>query len=95
MATKTVVVEIVTKLQDFPLGTVEGPFLFELLFPDGALASSVETTSPGASFPLVQEGFIYTARVTKNGVSVETTFDLPESATTFGVPDVITISISA
>ncbi len=95
MATKTVVVEIATKLQDFPLGTPEGLFRFELLYEDGSVASFVETAATGASFPLVQEGMTYTARVTKNGVTASTTFELPATIATFSVPDVVTIRISA
>lgn len=95
MATKTVVVEVATKPQEFPVGTVDGLFKFELVDINGFVLSFVDTASTGASFPLVQDGATYTARVSKNGVSIEKAFTIDASSATLQVPDVITITINA
>jgi hypothetical protein len=95
MATKTVVIEVTTKPQEFPVGTVDGLFKFELVDVNGFVLSSVDTASPGASFPLVPDGATYTARVSKNGLTIEKSFTIDATSATLQVPDVITITISA
>jgi hypothetical protein len=94
MANKTVLMEITTRQQSFPLGTPEEPFLFELFDKNDFRMSFVETTSPGASFPEVPEAINYTARVTKNGVMLEQKFDIPLTEAVFGVPDTFTVTFS-
>lgn len=94
MGTKTVIVEVATRPQEFPVGTVEGLFVFELVDSNGFVLSSVETEAPGASFPLVVDGATYTARVTKNGVVLTQEFTLEATSVTLLVPDVITITIN-
>lgn len=92
MATRTVIVEFTTRDQVFPLGTVDTPYRIELLL-NNTVVSFVDTTGgQGASFPLVQEGPGYIARVTKNGVSVERAFDIPFTEGILRVPDVITVT---
>lgn len=94
MGLKTVVVEVATRPQEFPVGTVDGLFLFELVDANGFVQSFVETDAPGASFPDVVDGATYTARVTKNGVTISQEFTLEASSATLQVPDVITITIN-
>lgn len=94
MGTKTVVVEVSTRPQEFPVGTVDGQFKFELLNSAGFVISFVDTDAPGASFPLVPDGATYTARVTKNGVVITQEFTLEATSATLQVPDVITITIN-
>ncbi len=93
MTTKTVVVEVATKPQAFPLGTVEGLFHFQIAALDGTILSEVDTPIPGASFPLVPAG-TYVALVSKNGVVLTKEFTIEATEETFQVPDVITVTFS-
>ena len=94
MTTKTVLVVITTKPQVFPLGTVEGTFHFQIAkASDGSVLSFVDTTSTGASFPLVPEGD-YVASVSKNGVTSSANFSIVATDVTFQVPDVVTVTLS-
>lgn len=94
MGTKTVVVEVATRPQEFPVGTVDGQFKFELLNTSGFVLSFVDTDAPGASFPLVPDGASYVARVSKNGVTLTQEFTIEATSATLQVPDVITITIN-
>jgi hypothetical protein len=92
--TKTVLVEITTKVQEFPLGTPEGMFRFAINDKvDGRLLSFVETQSTGASFPLIPEG-TFIASCSKNGVVVTQEFTVEPTVGLFLVPDVMTVTIS-
>ena len=91
---KTVLVVITTKAQEFPLGTVEGKFRFAITDAvTNAELSFVETESTGATFPLVPEGS-YIASVVKNGVSVSAPFTVAKTVETFQVPGTITVTLS-
>jgi hypothetical protein len=93
MATKTVEIRVGTRQQVFPLGTVEQPFRFEIVRKnDGFVMSFVDTQSTGATFPLVPDG-VYTAKVTKNGVSAEVDFNIDRTEEVFAVPDVINVTL--
>jgi hypothetical protein len=92
---KTVDMLVTTVAKDFPLGTTEGKFLFELIDAAGTVISFVETDSIGATFPLVPEANGYVARVTKNGVVATTAFDIPATSATFQVPGTVAVTISA
>lgn len=94
MGTRTVIVEVATRPQEFPVGTVDGQFRFELLSSTGDVMSFVDTDAPGASFPLVPDGASYTARVSKNGVTITQDFTIEATSATLQVPDVITITIN-
>lgn len=91
--TKTVLVIVSTKPQTFPVGTVETKFTFTIKFANGDVASTVDTDSTGATFPLVEPGD-YTAEVTKNGVTATQAFTVVKDAETFAVPDTLTITFS-
>lgn len=92
MGTKTVIIEVATVEQDFPLGTVVGEFLFELIYAqDNAPASSVSQSGTTATFPLVQDGIPLIARVTRNGVSIQQEFTIPRENETIAVPSSFTI----
>ena len=93
MATKTVVVEITTKPVEFPLGTEDSLFKFELL-ENGNVISFVETSAWGATFPEVPEGKDYVARVSKRDVVLTHLFTIPLSTATLLMPDVITVTFN-
>jgi hypothetical protein len=93
--TKTVLVQVQTVAHDFPLGTVEEKFVFDLLDSTGKVISTVTTDAPGATFPLVPEAVGYVARVTKNGIVATKAFDIPQTSATFQVPDTVVVTISA
>ncbi len=89
----TVLAEVTTRQQVFPLGTVEGLNRFELTTLTGFVLSFVETASLGASFPQVPPGD-YIVKVTKNGVSAQTQFTVPRTEEVFAVPATITVTLS-
>lgn len=91
MALRTVVVQVATEKREFPVGTVATPFLFELLNRHGEVISSVETEVSSASFPEVVETDGYEARVTANGVTVSTKFDIPVTTVMLDVPVSVTV----
>jgi len=95
MATKIVTVELTTKTQTFPLGTVEQQYHFQIARADnGTVLSFLDTSVPAVSFPGIPAGD-YIATVSKNGVSVSKPFSIAKTEETFNVPDTITISIAA
>jgi hypothetical protein len=65
----TINVATLTKGQDFPAGTVDTPFSFQLLNADGTVAAAESSTDGTTSFANVGPG-TYTVTVTKNGVTV-------------------------
>ncbi len=93
--TKTVIMEVVTVDQEFPLGTAEGEYLYELVDSRDVVISFVTSAETTATFTEVAEGASYTARVTKNGVVATQAFDIPASTEKFPVPSSVTITINA
>lgn len=65
----TINVTTVTQAQDFPAGTTDTTYDFQLVNADGTVADAASSTDGTTSFANVAVG-VYTVKVTKNGVTV-------------------------
>lgn len=89
-----VVINVTTKDQVFPAGTVASKFLFEVL-QGGVVQASVESEVASATINDAPPGD-YVARVTLNGVSAEQPFtvETPPADVTLQVPDTIVVTFA-
>lgn len=92
MGVRNVVFEVIATTKDFPVGTVDTGFTFEILNTEGVVLSKITTNALGATFPNVPDGASYIAKVTANGVSAQKTFSIPASAVTLQVPSDIKVT---
>ena len=90
----TVNATVVTELREFPLDVEPTGYLFELVNVDGFVLSSVNNPTPEVSFPLVPEGFTYTIRCTRNGVTATETFTIPRTRNDIEVPVTVVVSFA-
>lgn len=92
MSGVTVFGNATTKIQSFPPGTKETPWLFELFDKDGIRVSFIEQPVPGTIFPGVAQGEKFTMKVTRNGVSASAEFVTPIVSSDISVPVSLTIT---
>lgn len=95
MATSNVNVAVATEIRTFPLSTVPGDFLFELVDKTGAVISSTHGLGTTVTFPKVPQGEKYTIRVSRVGVVASVEFTVPLTVNEIAVPVSVTVSFAA
>ena len=90
----TINVVTVTADQDFPVGTVDTTYDFQLVKADGSVADAVSSTDGTASFANVAPG-VYTIKGTKNGVTVTSDpVTVAQPTVSLKVPASITVTLA-
>lgn len=90
----TINVVTATVDQEFPAGTIDTTYDFQLIKADGSVADAVSSTDGTASFPNVAVG-VYTVKGTKNGVTVTSDpVTVAEPGVTLKVPQTITVTLA-
>jgi len=92
MTSVTAFGNVTTKVQSFPVGTAETPWLFELFDKNGTRVSFIEQPVPSTIFPGLSQGQNYTMKVTRNGVSASKEFTTPVISSDIEVPVSITVT---
>lgn len=88
----TINVVTVTQAQDFPAGTVDTTYDFQLVNADGSVADATSSAEGTTTFPNVAPG-VYTVKVTKNGVTVTSDpVTVVQPGITLQVPTSLTVS---
>lgn len=90
----TINVVTATVDQDFPAGTVDTTFDFQLINADGTVAQSASSTDGAATFTDVAAG-VYTVKGAKNGVTVTSDpITVSEPTVTLKVPTSLTVTLA-
>lgn len=92
MATKTVIVTVVTKNQSFPVGTVEEPFRYILKNLIDNSVTDFSTPNSSVSFPSIPEGD-HTVTVSKNGFTATANFTIAATEVILSVPDTLNVQV--
>lgn len=89
----TVKVLVQTVAKDFPNGTTDTTYVFNILDSTGATVASQEVVVTEVDFDGLADG-TYTAQVTKNGVTATSDPFVVSTTVSLQVPQTVTVSFS-